>query len=398
MCTDEESELASLVKDDSSGRLAAGLKVLKDIGGDGFAAPIAALANVSEDLARLTIAFPYGEVLARPGLELRERQIITASILLAHGSAQSQLGFHLNGLLNVGGSHDDVVSLLYLSAGVLGFPAAINAVPIARATLAQHNISRECGSETAQSAMHYSDQEGRAELEAVSPDFLKWKSQVFWHDLLGRCRLGGRLLHIAAAAMLATQAKHPQGLEHHLRLALASGATQSDIEELLIHVSVYAGFPSALTAATVFSKVLAEPIRAFDEQPLATESRDDTERFSRGAETLAATSGGSGSEVVDTFADVAPELGRLIVAHCYGDVFSRQGLDPVTRELTAIAALTGMATVTAERPLRVHVDAALNLGVDPERIIEAILNVLPYAGFPAIEKALNIARVSFNRR
>jgi alkylhydroperoxidase/carboxymuconolactone decarboxylase family protein YurZ len=112
--TDIEQQLENLASPRERETLLRGLAVLKQIGGENFGGPISQLASFSEDLARFTIQYPYGDVLSRDGLDLRTRQILTAATLLAHGSAQSQLSFHLNGLLNAGGTRDDVVGLLFI--------------------------------------------------------------------------------------------------------------------------------------------------------------------------------------------------------------------------------------------------------------------------------------------
>jgi 4-carboxymuconolactone decarboxylase len=59
------------------------MEVLRKVGGEGFAIPIKRLAEASPDLARFTIEYPYGDVISRPGLELRLRQIMTVSVLIA---------------------------------------------------------------------------------------------------------------------------------------------------------------------------------------------------------------------------------------------------------------------------------------------------------------------------
>lgn len=130
--TNIEEQLENLASSEDRQKHLRGLAVLKQIGGENFGGPVSQLARFSEDLARFTIQYPYGDVLSRDGLDLRTRQILTTATLLAHGSAQSQLSFHLNGLLNAGGTPDDVVDLLFISAGLIGFPTAINAVPIVR--------------------------------------------------------------------------------------------------------------------------------------------------------------------------------------------------------------------------------------------------------------------------
>ncbi len=399
--TDIEQQLEKLASPEDRQRHLRGLAVLKQIGGENFGGPVSQLASFSEDLARFTIQYAYGDVLSRNGLDLRTRQILTAATLLAHGSAQSQLSFHLNGLLNAGGSRDDVVDLLFISAGLLGFPTAINAVPIVRDVLADQEAR---DARDAQPSVAIPDIlfERLTDLEQVAPEFLKWREQVLDDEVFGAVHLGPRLAHLASAAMLAARGKVGASFDGHIHSALAEGASDRDIVEMVIQLSVYAGFPAALNAAGRAASVLAalERRQASPRKSVET-TKDDESRFARGAATLAETSGGSGADVVDSFKDVAPGLGRLIVAHCYGDIFCRRGLEPKVLELSAISALAAQGTVAAEKPLGVHIDAALNLGATREEVVETLFNVIPYAGYPLIEKALLIAHdriSSFNEK
>ncbi len=372
-----------------------GLQTLRAVGGEEFAGPVSALAEVSEDLARMTIEFGYGEVLARPGLSLRERQILTSAMLLAHGSAQAQLRFHLAGLLNVGGSASDVVGLLYIAAAVLGFPAAIDALPIVRELFSERGLPVAlAGNHDRYSTGGVGDPDARVELERVSRNFVEWERDVARGELLARSGFDSRLLHMAMAAMVASASRYPAILAAHFREAMNSGASKGDLEELVIQLSVYAGFPSALSAATVLKAVL-ENSKVSSPAAMAPGAGNRDERFRRGSETLAATSANSGAQVVESFKDVAPELGRLLVEHCYGDIFCRSDLDPKVRELTACAALAASATAVTARPLAVHINAALNLGAARDEIVGTLLNVIPYAGYPAVEKALLIALKCF---
>ncbi|MBB3916205.1 carboxymuconolactone decarboxylase family protein [Rhizobium fabae] len=397
-----EEQLVNLASPEDRQKHLRGLAVLKQIGGENFGGPVSQLARFSEDLARFTIQYPYGDVLSRDGLDLRTRQILTTATLLAHGSAQSQLSFHLNGLLNAGGTPDDVVDLLFISAGLIGFPTAINAVPIVRDILADRGETNNATEAQASPAIPDISSDRLAVLDRVAPEFLKWREQVLDEEIFCAVHLEPRLAHLASAAMLGARGKVGASFDAHIASALATGATHSDIVEMVIQLSVYSGFPAALNAAGRANNVLAASERPqANTQKRVQTTKDDEKRFMSGAATLAATSGGSGADVVDSFKDIAPGLGRLIVAHCYGDIFSRSALDPKGRELGAISALAAQGTIAAEKPLGVHVDAALNLGATREEIIETLFNVIPYAGYPLIEKALLIAhdRISlFNEK
>ena len=99
--------------------------------------------------------------------------------------------------------------------------------------------------------------------------------------------------------------------------------------------------------------------------------------------------------MVRSFDDIAPDLGRMIVEHSYGEVFSRSGIDLKTRELSACAALAAIGSATTETPLRVHINAALNVGASREEIIETLVNLAPYSGYPATQQAIRIAAEEF---
>ena len=74
---------------------------------------------------------------------------------------------------------------------------------------------------------------------------------------------------------------------------------------------------------------------------------------------------------------------------CFGDVWARPGLDLRTRRLLTIAML---AALGRERQLRGHIAGALQQGISREEVLETIVHVSPYAGFPAGLTALEIFR------
>jgi 4-carboxymuconolactone decarboxylase len=75
---------------------------------------------------------------------------------------------------------------------------------------------------------------------------------------------------------------------------------------------------------------------------------------------------------------------------------ARPGLDKRSRQLATVAALTAMGTAMPQ--LKVHIHGALNVGCEPDEIVEAILQMAVYAGFPAAINGLNVAREVFQER
>jgi len=119
------------------------------------------------------------------------------------------------------------------------------------------------------------------------------------------------------------------------------------------------------------------------------------DRHTRGVRALAAITGGTGEAVVESLRDIAPDLAEWIIDFSYGDVMARPGLDRRSRQFATIAALTALGN--AQPQLEVHIKGALNVGCKPQEIVEVILQMAVYAGFPAAINALNVAREVFKR-
>jgi 4-carboxymuconolactone decarboxylase len=88
-----------------------------------------------------------------------------------------------------------------------------------------------------------------------------------------------------------------------------------------------------------------------------------------------------------------PDLCRYIVEFGFGDIYSRPGLTLQQRELATVAALTALGT--AEPQLKVHIAAALNVGLSRTEIVETIMQMSLYAGFPAALNGLFAAKEVF---
>ncbi|MFO1505108.1 MAG: carboxymuconolactone decarboxylase family protein [Steroidobacteraceae bacterium] len=79
---------------------------------------------------------------------------------------------------------------------------------------------------------------------------------------------------------------------------------------------------------------------------------------------------------------------ELVTRYCFGDVWSRPGIDRRTRSLITLAALTALSK---PNQLRVHVAGALANGATIDEIREVLLHTSVYAGIPAGVEAFNAA-------
>lgn len=128
---------------------------------------------------------------------------------------------------------------------------------------------------------------------------------------------------------------------------------------------------------------------------VASATEPDSRR-AKGMETLEKITGATGNTVVNSLSDISPELGEWIVDFAYGDVFSRSGVALCTRELATISALTALGN--AQPQLKVHIEGALNVGCKPEEIVEIIIQMAVYAGFPSALNGISAAREVFAKR
>jgi len=122
-------------------RFARGLAKLDEIDGEAGQRVLDALAGIAPDFARLLIEFPFGDVMSRPGLDLKSREIATVAALTALGNAAPQLAVHVHGALNVGCTRQEVVETMIQMAVYAGFPAALNGLFVAKQVFAERDAA-----------------------------------------------------------------------------------------------------------------------------------------------------------------------------------------------------------------------------------------------------------------
>ena len=120
----------------SSERYITGQEMLQRVDGRGGEAVVDSLRDIAPDFARYLIEFPFGDIYARPGLDLRSREIATIAALTALGNAEPQLKVHIAAGLNVGLTQEEITEVIMQMAVYAGFPAALNGLFAAKAVFA----------------------------------------------------------------------------------------------------------------------------------------------------------------------------------------------------------------------------------------------------------------------
>ncbi|TXT35745.1 MAG: 4-carboxymuconolactone decarboxylase [Comamonadaceae bacterium] len=119
----------------------------------------------------------------------------------------------------------------------------------------------------------------------------------------------------------------------------------------------------------------------------------NSERYQRGQATLSSIHGHVGEGVMKQLADIAPDFARMIIEFPYGDIYSRGVLSAKERQIATIASLATLGHAPTE--LKAHIQGGLNVGCTRQEIVEILMQMAVYAGFPAALNGLMVAKDLF---
>ena len=117
------------------------------------------------------------------------------------------------------------------------------------------------------------------------------------------------------------------------------------------------------------------------------------DRYSNGLKNLEKIHPEASKALIESLKNIAPDLGRFVVEFAYGDVYGREGLDLKSRQIATLAALIALGDTKPE--LKDHIKGALNVGCNRQEIIEVIIQMAVYAGFPRAINGISAAKEVF---
>ena len=208
-------------------------------------------------------------------------------------------------------------------------------------------------------------------------------------------RLDRSLIVISVLATIGST----EELSLHTQVGLNNGLTRTEIEELVLHVAAYAGFPMAMQASRVVTDRFCQ-IDGVDRLPERTgaEDLDDAERRLRAHDVRKSLTGGRCADDVDAdYAAMVEHLGDvgMIAYHwAFGDLWSRDELNRRDRSLIVIAILTVLSRIDE---LAFHVPAGLNHGLSREEIEEIMVQMTIYGGIPRAVEGIQATRRAFEK-
>lgn len=173
-----------------------------------------------------------------------------------------------------------------------------------------------------------------------------------------------------------------------LNEGLDAGLTINEIKEELVHLYAYCGFPLSIRGINTFNEVLKEREAKGIKDSVGKEasSISDTEtRFLRGEKAQMIVTGMTAQQLTDNFA-FCPLIDVYLKEHLFGDIFDRDVLSFIEREIVTVSALSAMH----DPFVRSHIGGALNVGVSAEQLREIFAIVETKIGKKEAETSLTV--------
>lgn len=123
--------------DAPSARRADALALLARLEADAPDRVDANLTDFDSDATEIILGFAFADVVSRPGIDLKTREMLTVAMLASMGTASGQLDFHMRAAMNTGVSRQEIVEIVYQVAVYAGIPAAMNAIASAKKAFAK---------------------------------------------------------------------------------------------------------------------------------------------------------------------------------------------------------------------------------------------------------------------
>ena len=202
--------------------------------------------------------------------------------------------------------------------------------------------------------------------------------------------LDDKTRELITITVLATNQTLPQ-LKAHTNAALNIGVTPIEIREVVYQTAPFIGFPKVLNALNTINEVFES---RNIELPLEKKGTiTESERLEKGNEQQYPLYGNAMKQNMQDlpgeFAEVIP---RILTELCFGDLYTRDGLDIKTRELIIFCALAALGGT--ERQMASHAVGNLKVGNSKETLLSAMVHCFPYIGFPRVSNAINVIKAA----
>lgn len=215
-------------------------------------------------------------------------------------------------------------------------------------------------------------------LTRTDPELIEYFDNFAFDEVLSHGNLDTRTrLMVQLASMIASQAERE--FRVMLGAALTVGVTPVEIKEIVYQAVPYVGMAKVFDFLHATNDVLGEHGIAL---PLPGQST--TTPQTRAARGRAVQEQIIGTVTVENLYATAPadqlHIQHYLSDNCFGDHYTRTGIDVPTRELLTFAMLVSLGG--CEPQVKGHVAANLHVGNSRATLVDVLTQLLPYIGYP----------------
>ena len=228
--------------------------------------------------------------------------------------------------------------------------------------------------------------------QGTDPEMMDILQKFIFGEVFQTGKLTMKQREMITCITLATMQTLPQ-LKAHAGAALNVGVTPGELREVMYLTAPFIGFPKMLNAVATVNDVLKErgiPLPLEKQGTVTEETRHVTGKAIQDK----LYPGGIASVMEGLPDGMGKDVERFLTDYFFGEIYSRGAIDLQTRELLGYCVLT---TLEAESQLQSHYHGNINVGNAPETLTAAVIQCLPYIGFPAAIKALRIIKQEYAR-
>ena len=232
-------------------------------------------------------------------------------------------------------------------------------------------------------------------IDLLAPDLRRIVDEALFGQIWTRPGLDVKHKNMSTISALMALGQLPL-LRRHIERSLNLGMTPEQVVEVFIQLTFYVGVPSVETAMRTTNAVFEARGIHFVPKPTYDTSKTPDELFEMGKKSYEEHIGESVLYPVDDPDSVEMEVERLIDEYHWGAIYTRPNLDPVSRAICALSAMTVMGQY--DRQIRRRIEGALKVGVTPQQIMEIFIHLILYGGYINSRTAMRVARSVFTEQ
>jgi 4-carboxymuconolactone decarboxylase len=272
--------------------------------------------------------------------------------------------------------------VLAIAIAAISFSAAIAQVPLRQSKLADTSRIERAHKKYEQLFTK------KITASKTDPELMDILQRFIFGEVFYIGELDDKTRELITITVLTINQTLPQ-LKVHTNAALNIGASAIEIREAVYQCAPFIGYPKVLNALDTINSVFkSRGIKL----PLESQGTvQENERFEQGKGKQVPLYGdGMKQSMKNLPGEFAETIPKLLTESCFGDFYTRGGLDIKTRELTIFCALAALGGT--ERQMASHAVGNLKVGNNKEILLAAMVHCYPYVGFPRVSNAINVIK------